>query len=327
MGKNIDGRSMMKIKKMFNSLIALIFVLLLSVTPTTHAADSDKPIVIPIHNWTSQIVAAYVIGGIFENMGNNVKYVPADSQAVYESIRIGDVTLSHAVWESAFGKSFTTARDKGGLLDWGDHEARTLEDMGYPNWVTEKGLCPGLPDWTALKNPECAKNFVTPHSGGKGQMLEGPQTWHHDLIPQRLEALGLGDLWMVEFAGGADALWAELAAAKKEGRGTIIFNWSPNFTDADGFTFIEFPPYTEGCRPEDGGDGKCGSPDGYLKKVVHENFPKTHPKAAAMFKKLSFSTNQIGAMAALVDVDHLTHEEAAEKWLADNEKVWKPWTK
>ena len=93
---------------------------------------------------------AYVIGGIFESMGNNVKYVNADSQAVYESIRIGDVSISHEVWESAFGKSFTTALDKGGLLDWGDHEARTLEDMGYPNWVTDKGLCSGLADWTAL---------------------------------------------------------------------------------------------------------------------------------------------------------------------------------
>ena len=41
-------------------------------------------------------------------------------------------------------------------------------------------------------------------------------------MPQRLEALGLGDLWTVKFAGGADALWAELKAAEKEGRGTII---------------------------------------------------------------------------------------------------------
>ena len=89
--------------------------------------------------------------------------------------------------------------------------------MGYPNWVAEKGLCPGLPDWTALKNPDCAKNYVTPDSGGKGRMLEGPQTWHGDLIPQRVDALGLGDLWMVKFAGSADALWAELSAAEKEG--------------------------------------------------------------------------------------------------------------
>ena len=103
-------------------------------------------------------------------------------------------------------------------------------------------------------------------------MLEGPQTWHGDLIPQRIDALGLGDLWVVKFAGSADALWAELAAAKKEDRGTIIFNWTPNFTDGAGFTFIDFPPYTAGCRPEDGGDGKCGSPDGYLKKAVNADF-------------------------------------------------------
>ena len=95
-------------------------------------SDSSAPIVIPTHNWSSQIVMAYVIGGIFESMGNNVTYAEGvDSQGVYESIRIGDVTISHEVWESAFGKSFTTALDKGGLLDWGDHEARTLEDMGY----------------------------------------------------------------------------------------------------------------------------------------------------------------------------------------------------
>ena len=179
------------------------------------SGDSSQPIVIPTHNWSSQIVMAYVIGGIFESMGNNVSYAEGvDSQKVYESIRQGDVTISHEVWESAFGKSFDNARDAGGLFDWGDHEARTLEDMGYPNWVVEKGLCPGLPDWTALKNPDCAKNFTTPDSpDGKGRMLEGPQTWHGDLIPQRVDALGLGDLWWVKFAGSADALWAELKAA------------------------------------------------------------------------------------------------------------------
>ena len=80
--------------------------------------------------------------------------------------------------------------------------------MGYPNWVEEKGLCPGLPSWEALKSPDCAKNFATPDSGGKGRWLEGPQTWHGDLIPQRIDALGLGDLWVVKFAGSADALWA-----------------------------------------------------------------------------------------------------------------------
>ena len=64
-----------------------------------------------------------------------------------------------------------------------------------------------------------------------------------------------------------------------------------------------------------------------MKKAVNADFPTTHPKAAAAFKKLSFSTSQIGAMAALVDVDKMTHEDAAKAWLKKNEKVWKAFTK
>ena len=103
--------------KFRNTLIAGASAILLSATGVAKAADSTKPIVIPIHNWSSQVVMAHVIGGIFESMGNNVEYVPADSQAVYESIRNGDVTISHEVWQSSFGSSFYNAMAKGGLID------------------------------------------------------------------------------------------------------------------------------------------------------------------------------------------------------------------
>ena len=305
-------------------LIAILAAGILALPAAVSAEDSSKPIVIPTHNWSSQVVMAYVIGGIFESMGNNVEYVPADSQAVYEAIRSGDVTISHEVWQSSFGKSFYNAMAKGGVIDAGTHAAMTLEEMGVPTWVIEKDLCPGLPNWEALKN--CKDVFATADSGGKGRWLEGPQSWHGDLMPVRVDALGLGDDYVVKFAGGADALWADLAAAKKEGRGTIIFNWSPNFTDAEGFTFIEFPEYTDGCRKADGGDGSCGSPKGWLKKAANYKFPKTHPAAYTAFSRMSFTTTQIGQMAALVDIDKLSHEDAGKKWLADNEGVWKPFT-
>jgi glycine betaine/proline transport system substrate-binding protein len=267
---------------------------------------------------------AYVIGGIFESLGDNVEYKPADSQAVYEAIRLGDITISHEVWQSTFGKSFYKAMAKGGVIDAGTHAATTLEEMGVPQYVIDKDLCPGLPNWEALKN--CKGVFATADSGGKGRWLEGPQSWHGDLMPVRLKALGLGDDYVVKFAGGADAIWAELSSAKKESRGIITFNWTPNFTDAEGFVFIEFPEYTDGCRVADGGDGACGSPKGWLKKAANYKFPKTHPAAYKAFSKISFTTTQVGQMAALVDVDKLSHQDAAKKWLADNEAVWKPFT-
>lgn len=289
-----------------------------------YAADSSKPIVIPTHNWSSQVVMAYVIGGIFESMGNNVDYVPADTQAVYEAIRNGDVTISHEVWQSTFGASFYNAMAKGGIIDAGTHAAMTLEEMGVPQYVIDDNLCPGLPNWEALK--DCHEVFATPDSGGKGRWLEGPQSWHGNQMPERLAGLGLDDKYMVKFAGSADAIWAELASAKKEGRGVITFNWTPNFTDADGFVFIEFPPYFDGCRVGDGGDGACGSPKGWLKKAANYKFPKTHPAAYTAFTKISFTSNQIGQMAALVDIDKMSHQDAAKAWLAANEEVWKPFT-
>jgi len=311
--------------KFRNTLIAGASAILLSATGVAKAADSTKPIVIPIHNWSSQVVMAHVIGGIFESMGNNVEYVPADSQAVYESIRNGDVTISHEVWQSSFGSSFYNAMAKGGLIDAGTHSAATLEEMGVPTWVIDQNLCPGLPNWEALKN--CKDVFTTVDSDGKGRWLEGPQSWHGTLMEERISALGLGDDYMVKYAGGASSLWAELAAAKKEGRATIIFNWTPNFTDAEGFTFIEFPEYTAGCRVADGGEGSCGSPKGWLKKAASYKFPKSHPAAYTAYSKISFSTGQIGSMAALVDTDGLDHKDAAAKWLADNEATWVAWTK
>jgi len=310
---------MYTIKRTIGAIVAGI-ILAFSASSIS-AADSSSPIVIPTHNWSSQVVMAYVIGGIFESMGNNVEYVSADTQKVYEAIRQGDVTISHEVWQSTFGKSFYAAMGKGGIIDAGNHDTISLEEVGVPQWVIDKNLCPGLPNWEALKN--CKDVFATADSGGKGRILDGPQSWHGVEYTDRVEAL-LGDDWVVKFAGSADALWAELASAKKEGRGTIVFNWTPNFTDAEGYAFIEWPEYYLGCRKQDGGDSKCGSPVGWLKKAANWKFPKTHPAAYTAFSRISFTAGQIGAMAALVDIDKMTHADAAEAWLAANEAVWKP---
>jgi ABC-type proline/glycine betaine transport systems, periplasmic components len=63
------------------ALLSALIISVVSFAGIANSADSKKPIVIPTHNWSSQIVMAYVIGGIMESMGNNVKYVNADSQS------------------------------------------------------------------------------------------------------------------------------------------------------------------------------------------------------------------------------------------------------
>ena len=300
--------------------ISLFYALVLFAGFTTVAKAAD-PIRIPVLNWSSQIVMANVMAQSFEELGYDVELVPAESATRYEAVRVGELHVAHETWESTMALPFYEAMDKGGLIDAGSHDLITFEEMGVPNWVIEDGLCPGLPSWEALKSPECAANFATPDSEGKGRWLEGPYEWHTEVMPNRLKGLGIDDLWMVKFAGTADALWAELEAAKKEGRGTIIFNWSPNFTDAAGFTFIEFPPYFEGCRLEQGGSLEttgCGSPKGWLKKAAHIKFPITHTSAYKFYTKMEFTAPNIGEMANYVDNEGMTHAEAATAYIANN---------
>lgn len=307
------------------SRCALALVLTTGATAAL-ASDSRDPIVIPIHNWSSQIVMSNVIGQILESQGNTVEYVTTDSQAVYESVRLGDVTLEMEVWEGAFGKSFRAAQEKGGIEDVTTHAAITREDWWYPMWTKE--ACPGLPDWRALN--DCAAVFATPETGDKGRFLGGPVDWlKHD--QERVDALGMN--FVVVNAGSAAALWAEIAAAEKNRTPIVLFNWTPNFAEAlwPG-EFVEFPEWVEGCDtdpsvgPNPDATFDCGNPaDGYLKIAAWDGMKDKWPAAHALLRQVSFTNAQIAEMAKLVDIDQLDPEEAAEVWLEENEEIWGPW--
>ena len=307
-------------------LLAAAVCLACSAVVSAQNDDSSDPIVIPIHNWNSQIVMSNVVGQIFEEMGRHVEYVSTDSQAVYEAVRNGDVTLEMEVWEGAFGAAFNEAMGKGGIVDAGDHDAVTREDWWYPEYVNE--LCPGLPDWEALN--ACAEKFSTPETGDSGRFLGGPVDWlKHD--QERVQSLGMD--FKVVNAGSASALWAELAAAEKRGEPIVLFNWTPNFIEAvyPG-AFIEFPEYEAGCNedpalgPNPDETYDCANPpNGYLKKAAWDGMEEKWPGAFGVLQKISFTNPQIAQMAKLVDIDELEPEEAATEWLDNNEAVWRPW--
>ena len=55
----------MNFRKLKTTMMAGAFAIALTATGQALAKDSSKPIVIPTHNWSSQVVMAYVIGGVF----------------------------------------------------------------------------------------------------------------------------------------------------------------------------------------------------------------------------------------------------------------------
>ncbi|MDJ0610452.1 MAG: ABC transporter substrate-binding protein [Kiloniellales bacterium] len=289
-------------------------------------ADSSDPIKIPIHNWSSQIVGANIVGKILNEAGYEAEYIPADSQVVYTSMCEGDIDLVHEVWQGAFGVAFEKVVDEGCVVDAATHDAKTREEWWYPSYVEE--VCPGLPDWEALN--KCADLFKTPETGDKGRFLAGPVDWlKHD--HERVEGLGMN--FQVVNAGSAAALWAELESASKRKEPIVLFNWTPNFIEAiyEG-KFVEFPAYDPACKddPAWGMNAEktydCGNPkDGYLKIGVWQGMPEKWPGAYKIMQRMNFSNLDIAVMSKLADIDGMEPEEAADKWLADNEAKWRGW--
>lgn len=292
-----------------------------------HAQDveSTDPIRIVINNWSSQVVLANVVGQLLEKEGYNVEYRPSDGQLQFIAMANNDMDFQIEVWEGSHHESYVKAQEQG-LVPYGEHEAVTREDWWYPSYVKE--VCPGLPDWEALN--DCAEEFATAETQPAGRFLGPPADWgkHYS---ERIEALGM-DFQEVP-VGQAATLWAELQAAYDRKEPIVMFNWTPNFVEAkyEG-EFVEFPTYEPEClsdpawgtNPDEVYD--CGAPtDGYLHKAGSPQLAEKWPGASEILKKVNFTNAQMAEVAASVDVDNMSPEEAATKWIEENEDVWSAW--
>ena len=137
-------------------------------------ADSSDPIRIPLHNWSSQLVGAEVVGGILEDAGFAVEYVPSDSQVVYQSMCDGDIELVHEVWEGAFGVAFQEQVETRDACWTSQHTTRSPVKNGGTR-LTLKISAPACPTGKPLN--DCASIFSTAETGDKGRFLGGPVDW------------------------------------------------------------------------------------------------------------------------------------------------------
>ncbi|MGE0210982.1 MAG: ABC transporter substrate-binding protein [Parvibaculaceae bacterium] len=312
--------------KTFLTPVAALVALGVALSPAvSKAEESTDPIKIITNNWTSQLVLANVVGQVLQKQGYKVEYTPSDTQLQYTALANGDMDFQIEVWEGSQADAFNKAVSAG-ALDLGAHEAVTREDWWYPAYVKE--ACPGLPDWKALD--ACAAKFATAETQPKGRFVGPPADWgkHYS---ERIQALKMN--FQEVPVGQAATLWAELQAAFDRKEPVVLFNWTPNFIEAKfPGEFVEFPKYDKACHDDpkwgDNPDAiyDCGAPaSGYLKKAGSKQLAEKWPKAVEILKKVNFSNPQIAAAAAMVDVQGMTPEDAATKWVAENEAIWKAW--
>jgi glycine betaine/proline transport system substrate-binding protein len=287
-------------------------------------SEPKKGIKVITNNWTSQIVLSRVTGEVFKRMGYPVKYLPSSISDQWGALShgVGDVQVE--VWEGTMADMFNRMVKDQRIVDAGAHSAVTREEWWYPDYVEE--VCPGLPDWQALK--ECSSKFQTDFSAPFGTYYSGP--WEKP-DAARIRALVLD--FKVKVLKNGDELWEVLKAADKIKKPVILFNWTPNWVESVyAGKFVEFPDYEPDCETNPSwGLNKafthdCGNPKGgWLKKAASNQFADSNSCAFRSLKLINFTNLQIASAAALVDVEEMDYQQAAEAWIKANPEVLKDW--
>lgn len=291
------------------------------------AQDSTDPIKLTLHDWTGQLITTQLMGEVLRKGGWNVEYVQADYLAQFAGLETGDLHVAMEIWETTGREAMDAATATGRVENLGPTGMQAKEEWWYPIYMKEK--CPGLPDWTALKDPACAAAFSTPETAPKGRYLGGPVTWG-GFDEERIEALDLP--FEVIHAGTDAALFAELESAYQRKAPVLLWVYAPHWAPAKyQGEWVDFPEYTAACYTDPAWGGNtamaydCGKPFGDIWKVgwagLKDKWPGAH-KAIAAF---SIDNAEMGAMITEVDLNGKSVDAVVAGWIAANEARWMPW--
>ena len=215
------------------------------------------------------------------------------------------------------------------IVEIGTTDYKGEEGWYVPTYVIKgdkkRGIepsCPGLPDWKALN--DCADVFATAKTGDKGQYMEGAESWAPFYGDQkRIDNLKLN--YEMVFAGSEPALFAELKSSYQKGKPWLGLMWRPNYmTQIMDLTRVEFPDYSDECW---GKTYACQWPETTIYQLASAGMKDKYPTAWKILQNYEMPDDRLKKLMGYVVDDGMTFPDAAQKWVDENEDVWKAWGK
>lgn len=289
--------------------------------------ESPDPIKLSINEWTGQHITTKVAGKILERMGYNVEFVTAGYLPQFTALSDGSLHAALEIWLSNIGETWPKARDSGNVVEIGPLGIEAKEGWVYPVHMAE--LCPGLPDWKAMLEPQCVQALATADTLPDGRILDYPSDWGQHSI-RIINGLEL-DFQPVS-AGSEGALVAELKASTLRKSPIVAMFWSPHwlFNEID-LNWVELPAYEPACLedpawgPVTDKTGDCGMPTTAIIKVAWSGMEDKWPAAYRFLENFEMNTNTQIPMMAAIDVRGEDLDTVVNDWVENNSDVWQPW--
>jgi glycine betaine/proline transport system substrate-binding protein len=274
---------------------------------------------IAVNPWVGYEANAGVIGHILsEEMGFTVEYKNLAEQVSWEGFETGEVDAIVENWGHA-DLIETYVNEKGVAVAAGSTGIDGIIGWFVPPWMATE--YPDITNWENLNG--YAEMFKTSESGDKGQFLAGDPSF---VTSDQGIIDGLELDFEVVYAGSEAALIEAFRSAEANKTPLLGYFYSPQwFLNEVPLVKIDLPPWTEGCDADPAAITCDYAPYSPLDKYISKNLEDNAPRAAQFIKNFQWTAEHQNTVSDYITNDAMSKEDAAAKWVADNEAVWSAW--
>jgi glycine betaine/proline transport system substrate-binding protein len=273
-----------------------------------------------INPWVGFEADAHVVGYIAKTeLGCTVNYKDLDEQVSWKGFGNGSVDVvienwGHPELEAKYfeGEGDGTAEDFGltgndGVIGW-----------YVPPWMVEE--YPDITDWNNLN--KYAELFKTSESGDLGTLYDGDPGFvtNDEALVKNLDLD-----YKVVFAGSENALIEAFRSAEENKTPMLGYFYEPQWFLAEvPLVKVDLPPYEEGCDA-DPEKVACDYPPYPLNKIVSTEWAASGSPAVDLVKNFSWTNEDQNLVAKYIAQDQMDPEDAAAKWVEDNQDKVDAW--
>lgn len=293
--------------------------LILAACTTGGGGGSKGTVNIAINPWVGYEADAAVVAYLLEEeLGYTVVKKDLKEDVSWQGFETGEVDVIIENWGHPDLEKIYIDEKKVAQL------AGNTGNVGIIGWYIPGWMAEEYPDIVAdYKNLNThADLFKTSESGDLGQFLgSDPSFVQYD------EALmtNLGLNFKVVFSGSETASVEAMKQAEAQKTPLLMYFWDPHWIHAQvKMVQVKLPAYTDGCDA-DLEKVACDYPAYDLNKVISTKFANEGGDAATLVKNFNWTNDDQNLVADYITNQNMTAAEAAAKWVADNEAVWKAW--
>ena len=295
-----------------------------SVAPGASEGTSSSPaagggtVNLAINPWVGYEANAAVVAYLLETeLGYSVEKKDLKEDVSWQGFGSGEVDVIIENWGHPDLEKKYIDEDKVAV------NAGPTGNVGIIGWYVPGWMVEEYPDITDYKNlNKYVDLFKTSESGDLGQFLGADPSY-----VQYDEALvkNLGLNFKVIFSGGEAASITAFQQAEKDRKPLIGYFYDPQWLHSQiKLVRVNLPPYVAGCDA-DLEKVACDYPQYELNKIVSKTFADSGGAAFDLVKNFNWTNEDQNLVSDYITNQNMSAEEAAKKWVAENEAKWKAW--